>query len=272
MLGATIKAYYGKIGKWDPKKIVNVAIMPCTAKKFEISRKEMEVDGIRDMDYVLTTRECARMLKMANIDLPKLEGMDYDHPMGIGSGAGMIFGATGGVMEAALRTGYEVITGEEVPFKRLDITPVRGMEGIREAAIPITKTVHPYSFLKGKVLKVAVAHGLANAKILMEKIKSIEAAGGQSPWQFIEVMACPGGCLGGGGQPKPTGNDVREKRAKLVYQEDKALPIRKSHENPEIIQIYKDMFESPCSDIAHKYLHTHYHDKSVEHSNFISMD
>ena len=199
MMGAVIKGYWSKVKSWDPKDIVSVSIMPCSAKKYEKSRPEMEVDGNRDVDYVLTTREAAKMLKLHNIDISKLNGVPFDGPLGVSTGAAVIFGATGGVMEAALRTAYEIVVGEEVPFPKLNILPVRGMEGVREAAIPISKTTPGFEFLKGATLKVAVAHGTINAAKLFDKLKECDEKGEAYPWHFIEVMACPGGCLGGGG-------------------------------------------------------------------------
>ena len=198
-MGAVIKGYWSKVKNWDPKDIVSVSIMPCTAKKYEKSRPELEVDGNRDIDHVLTTREVAKMLKLRNIDISKLEGMNYDGPLGVSTGAAVIFGATGGVMEAALRTAYEIVVGEEVPFPKLNILPVRGMEGVREAAIPIPKTTKDFEFLKGATLKVAVAHGTINAAKLLDKLRECDAKGEAYPWHFIEIMGCPGGCLGGGG-------------------------------------------------------------------------
>ena len=225
MFGALVKTYYAKAKKIDPSKIVSVSVMPCTAKKFEAARPEMRDSGYRDVDYVLTTRELAIMIKQAGIDFLKLPDMHFDRLMGESTGAGVIFGATGGVMEAALRTAYELVTGREVPFENLNIAPVRGMEGVKEASIVIENPLKEWSFLEGVQLKCAVAHGLANAKLVMDELKS-----GQSKYHFIEFMACPGGCLGGGGQPIPTKPEIREKRAKAIYAEDYGMPIRKSHQ------------------------------------------
>jgi len=253
MFGAMAKTYYAQKRGIDPKNIVSVAIMPCAAKKFEANRPEMNSSGYRDIDAGLTTRELAHMIKMAGLDFKNLEDSEYDPIMGISTGAGVIFGTTGGVMEAALRTAYEVITGREVPFRNLNITPVRGMEGIREASIKLEKVKKEWKFLEGIEFKVAVAHGLINARKIMEQV-----ANNTSPYHFIEIMACPGGCIGGGGQPIPTSPEIRKKRAQAIYEEDAAKPIRKSHENPEIKQIYDEFLIKPLSHKAHKLLHTHY--------------
>jgi len=253
MFGALAKTYYAKARNLDPDKIVSVSIMPCTAKKFEAFRPEMHDSGYRDVDYVLTTREMAILIKQAGLDFNKLEPVKYDRLMGDSTGAAVIFGATGGVMEAALRTAYELVTGREVPFENLEIKPVRGMEGIREATIKIENPLKDWAFLDGVELKCAVAHGLVNAKTIMDKVKS-----GEADYHFIEFMACPGGCLGGGGQPIPTNPEIREKRAKAIYAEDANMPIRKSHENPEVLKLYKDFLKNPLSDVSHHLLHTKY--------------
>ena len=253
MFGVLAKTYYAKARNLQPDSIVSVSIMPCTAKKFEAYRPEMHDSGYRDVDYVLTTRELAILIKQAGLDFNKLEPLKFDRLMGESSGAAVIFGATGGVMEAALRTAYEIVTGREVPFKNLDITPVRGMDGIREASIKIENPLKEWAFLDGVELKCAVAHGLINAKTVMEAVKT-----GKSNYHFIEFMACPGGCLGGGGQPIPTDAEIRQKRAEAIYAEDKDLPIRKSHENPEIKKIYKDFLKEPLGEVSHHLLHTKY--------------
>lgn len=253
MFGALVKTYYAKAKKIDPSKIVSVSIMPCTAKKFEAARPEMRDSGFRDVDYVLTTRELAIMIKQAGIDFLRLPDMHFDRLMGESTGAGVIFGATGGVMEAALRTAYELVTGREVPFENLNITPVRGMEGLKEASIKIDNPLKEWSFLEGVQLKCAVAHGLANAKIVMDAIKK-----GDADYHFVEFMACPGGCLGGGGQPIPTNPEIRKRRALAIYAEDAGMPLRKSHQNPEIIKIYKDFLGKPLGEKSHKLLHTTY--------------
>ncbi|PKP37289.1 MAG: ferredoxin [Bacteroidetes bacterium HGW-Bacteroidetes-14] len=253
MFGALVKTYYAKARKIEPDKIVSVSIMPCTAKKFEASRPEMHDSGYRDVDYVLTTRELAIMIKQAGIDFMKLNDMHYDRLMGESTGAGVIFGATGGVMEAALRTAYELVTGREVPFENLNINPVRGMEGVKEASVKIEKPLSEWSFLEGVELRCAVAHGLVNAKKVMDAIKA-----GKANYHFIEFMACPGGCLGGGGQPIPTSPEIRKRRAEAIYAEDAGMPLRKSHQNPEVVKIYKDFLGKPLGEKSHHLLHTKY--------------
>ncbi|MFH0759367.1 MAG: NADH-dependent [FeFe] hydrogenase, group A6 [Bacteroidota bacterium] len=253
MFGALAKTYYAQVRKLDPKNVVSVSIMPCTAKKYEANRPEMRSSGFKDVDYVLTTRELARMIKQAGVDFNKLKEDKYDSIMGESTGAAVIFGATGGVMEAALRTAYEIVTGREVPFENLNITPVRGMEGIRLASVKIEDCKKEWSFLNGVELKCAVAHGLVNARELMNGVKN-----GEIQVHFIEVMACPGGCLGGGGQPIPTNEEIRRKRTEAIYAEDMSMEIRKSHENPEIIAIYKEFLGEPLGHKSHELLHTHY--------------
>jgi len=253
MFGPLAKTYFAQKKGLKTDKVASISIMPCTAKKFEANRPEMRDSGYQDVDYVLTTRELAMMIKQAGIDFMSLEDTNYDNIMGKSSGAAVIFGATGGVMEAALRTAYEIVTGREVPFDNLNIMPVRGMEGVKEATIKIEGTVPDWNFLEGAELKVAIAHGLANARQLMNKIKK-----GEGGYHFVEVMACPGGCLGGGGQPIPTNPEIRQKRADAIYAEDEGLPIRKSHENPEIINIYEDFLTEPLGHKSHALLHTHY--------------
>ncbi|MFY9363340.1 MAG: NADH-dependent [FeFe] hydrogenase, group A6 [Dysgonamonadaceae bacterium] len=260
MFGAIAKTYYAEQAGIDPRNIVVVSIMPCTAKKFEARRPEMsdafrywkeklhlsENEHFYDVDYVLTTRELARMFKEVGIDFSNLPEEEFDSPLGVSTGAGVIFGATGGVMEAALRTAYEVITGSQLT--NVDFVAVRGMKGIKEAEID----------LNGTRLKVAVAHTLSNARTLLEQIEN-----GTSPYTFIEVMTCPGGCLGGGGQPIPTDEEIRLKRAESIYLEDKNKPIRKSHENPEIQYLYRHFLQKPLSEKAHHLLHTHYVERGI---------
>lgn len=253
MFGALVKTYYAKARNLDPDKIVSVSIMPCTAKKFEAARSEMHDSGYRDVDYVLTTRELSIMIKQAGIDFMQLEDMQFDRLMGESTGAAVIFGVTGGVMEAALRTAYELVTGRPVPFENLNISPVRGMDGVRQATVKIEKPLKEWKFLEGVELRCAIAHGLINAKTVMDAVKA-----GKADFHFLEVMACPGGCLGGGGQPIPTNPEIREKRARAIYEEDAGKPIRKSHENPEVQKIYKDFLGEPLSEVSHHLLHTTY--------------
>jgi len=261
MFGALAKTFYAQKRNLNPAKVVSVSVMPCTAKKFEADRPEMYSSGYKDVDFVLTTRELAIMMKQAGIDFNRIEDSHYDTIMGESSGAAVIFGASGGVMEAALRTAYELITGREVPFENLDIVPVRGMEGIKEASVKIEGTVPEWSFLEGATVHLAIAHGLVNAKTLMDKVAS-----GEANYHFIEIMACPGGCLGGGGQPIPTSPEIRLKRNKAIYQEDKNMNIRKSHENQEVMKLYDEFLEKPCGHKSHKLLHTHYTDRSYKYN------
>ena len=242
MFGAIAKTYYPQKAGIDVHDIVTVSIMPCTAKKFEAARPEMGRDGMRDVDVVLTTRELIKLIKYVGLQFTNLPESEFDSPLGFGTGAGAIFGASGGVMEAALRTAYEKVTGKTL--EKLDFTDIRGFEGIKETTVS----------LNGKDIHIAVAHTLKNARILMEQIKK-----GTCQYDFIEIMACPGGCIGGGGQPKGTTNAVRKERMKALYQIDKNLPIRKSHENPDIITLYKDFLGEPLSEKAHELLHTSYH-------------
>ncbi len=268
MFGAVLKTFYPKIKNIDPANIVTVAVMPCAAKKFECNRPEMTDSGFKDIDYGLTTRELAQMIKEAGIYLPELPKSEFDDPFGDASGAGLIFGATGGVMEAALRTVLELVTGEKIEniFENAEIKAVRGFEGIRYAEIPITKVgpvpdlishlFKDFKWLEGVTLKVAVAHGTANAKKVLEDIKN---GGKFSECQFIEFMACPGGCLGGGGQPIPTNAEIRRKRAEAIYKEERTLNYRKSHENPKLIRLYNEFLtDGPCGSISYKLLHTTY--------------
>lgn len=255
MFGAIIKTYYARKQGIDPRDVVSVSLMPCTAKKFESGRPEMADSGFRDVDYALTTRELAKMVHEAGIDLPNLPDSGFDDPIGLGSGAGIIFGATGGVMEAAIRTAYELVTGTEVPFENLRITPVRGMEWMRTAELPITHAVPDWKFLEGATLKVMVVHGLANARIMLDMLKKGEL----DSYHFIEVMCCPGGCLGGGGQPIPTSPEIRQARAKAIYSEDEHMSIRKSHLNPVVLKLYEEFLtDGPCGHKSHELLHTHY--------------
>ena len=255
MFGSVAKTYYAAKMGIDPRKMVVVSIMPCTAKKYEAKRPEMmsafehwkdkkgwsQDDAFYDVDYVLTTRELARMFKESGIQFSNLPAEEFDSPLGESTGAAVIFGATGGVMEAALRTAYEVVTGK--PLANINFNAVRGMEGIKEAEVD----------MNGTKVKVAVAHTLGNARKLFEQIEKKE-----SPYAFIEVMTCPGGCLGGGGQPIPTTWEIRKKRAESIYLEDSNKPIRKSHENPQIVTLYKEFLKEPLGHMSHNLLHTTY--------------
>jgi len=260
MFGAIAKTYYAERTGIDPRKIVVVSVMPCTAKKYEAKRPEMDGaydywkdkmslsanDRFYDVDYVITTRELARMFKEAGVEFNRLPAEEFDNPLGTSSGAAVIFGATGGVMEAALRTAFEAYTGKAL--LNVNLTSVRGMSGIREADID----------LDGILIKVAVAHTLKNARILLEQIEK-----GESPYTFIEVMTCPGGCLGGGGQPIPSTAEIRQLRADSIYAEDAHKPLRKSHENPEIKFLYEHFLREPLGEISHHLLHTNYIERGV---------
>ena len=246
MFGALIKTYFAKKEGISPEKIYVVSVMPCIAKKFERQRTEMKNDGLYDVDNVITTRELSRMIKQANIEFDKLEDSTFDNPMGEATGAAAIFGTTGGVMEAALRTAQDTLTGNDLP--KIVFEQVRGGDGIKRATINIA----------GKDIKVVAASGLANAQKIMEEIKS-----GKADYQFVEIMACPGGCVMGGGQPIKSSKirrevDVRKLRADALYKIDEKSIIRKSHENPVVKKIYEEFLEEPGSYRAHKLLHTHY--------------
>ena len=242
MFGAVVKSYYAQQMGWDPHDIVSVSVMPCTAKKFEARRPELGRDGYQDVDYVLTTRELAKLIRYEGLELKVLPESEFDSPLGTATGAGAIFGATGGVMEAALRTAYELYTGKTL--KKLEFEAVRGFDGIKEAVID----------LNGTPLKVAVAHTLKNAEELLKRAHE---------YAFLEIMACPGGCIGGGGQPIGTDNALRQKRIDALYRLDASLPLRKSHENPEIKAIYERFFTAPLSHKAHELLHTHYQEQNT---------
>jgi iron-only hydrogenase group A len=255
MFGAVAKTYYAAKLGIDPRNMVVVSIMPCTAKKYEAKRPEMnsafnywkdkrtwsEDDAFQDVDYVLTTRELARMFVETGMQFASLPQEDFDNPLGESTGAAVIFGATGGVMEAALRTAYEVVTGKTLAD--INFTAVRGMEGIKEASVN----------MNGTTVKVAVAHTLKNARRILEQIEK-----GESPYAFVELMTCPGGCLGGGGQPIPTTWDIRKKRAESIYAEDMNKPRRKSHENPHIASLYAEFLTEPLGHVSHQLLHTEY--------------
>ncbi|PKM67715.1 MAG: ferredoxin [Firmicutes bacterium HGW-Firmicutes-2] len=249
MLGALAKSYYANQLGMDAKDMFVVSVMPCTAKKYEITREEM----LGDVDAVLTTRELAKMIKDAGIDFVHLDDEHFDNPMGLSSGAADIFGTTGGVMEAALRTVYEIITGTEMPYENLHVQSVMGLEGIKEGSLFIEKTTPEWSGLEGVTVRYAAASGLSNAKILLEQIRE-EA----SPYHFIEIMACPGGCISGGGQPRLTTQAIREKRMAAIYREDEGKTLRKSHENEAIIHLYETYLKAPLGHKSHELLHTHY--------------
>ncbi|WP_376774543.1 NADH-dependent [FeFe] hydrogenase, group A6 [Clostridium thailandense] len=247
MEGALIKTYFAKEMGINPEKIVVVSVMPCVAKKFERQREELSNQNMQDVDYVLTTRELAQMIKEAGIDFINLEDEIFDNPLGESTGAAVIFGATGGVAEAALRTVFEIIADKELD--NIDFEVVRGVNGIKISEVELPN---------GKKITAAVAHGLGNARTLLKMVKD-----GERKIDFIEVMACPGGCVTGGGQPIVTAKDlavrnIKNERAQAIYEEDKEMPIRKSHKNPYIAKIYKEFLEKPNGDLSHQILHTHY--------------
>jgi len=245
MLGALTKSYYAEKMGIDPKNIFVVSIMPCTAKKYESAREELSVDGLKDVDAVLTTRELAKMIKEARIDFKTLADDKFDKIMGESTGAAVIFGATGGVMEAALRTVADILTGKDL--KNIEYSPVRGLEGIKEADVKIGDLD----------VKVAVAHGTGNAGKLLERVRN-----GEADYHFIEIMGCPGGCINGGGQPiildKEKTAEVCKQRAQSLYNIDREMPLRKSHNNPEIKALYDEYLGEANGHKAHHLLHTHY--------------
>lgn len=255
MLGPVAKTYYAEKMGIDPRKLVVVSIMPCTAKKFENNRPELndafkywkdklnlrDDENFLDVDYVLTTREAVEMIQQAGIDFASLPDEDFDNPLGDSTGAATIFGATGGVMEAAVRTAYAVLTGGELG--NIELTPVRGMEGIKDAELDVA----------GLKVKVAIAHGLANARKLMEDVRD-----GKSPYHFIEIMTCSGGCIGGGGQPAPFNNEIRAKRIEALYEEDRRLAKRQSHHNASVTKLYEEFLKEPNGHLSHQLLHTKY--------------
>lgn len=251
MFGAIAKTYYAEKMGIDPKNIVCVSVMPCTAKKFEINRDDQDAAGVPDVDISITTRELARLIRKVGINFRSLPDEGFDDPLGESTGAGVIFGATGGVMEAALRTAVETLTGEELAS--LEFNEVRGTEGIKEATYNVA----------GMDVKVAVASGLSNAKQIMDKVRA-----GEADYHFIEIMCCPGGCVNGGGQPQVHADvrnyeDVRAIRAKALYDNDKAKTIRKSHDNPSIKKLYEEFLGEPGSEKAHHILHTSYVKRSI---------
>lgn len=246
MFGAIAKSYWAEKMGIKREDLVVVSIMPCLAKKYECKREEFSVNGNPDVDYVLSTRELARLIKQFNLDLKEVEAQDFDDPLGESTGAAVIFGATGGVIEAATRTAYEVFTGKKL--ERIEFTELRGLEGIRDAWVDFN----------GTAIHIGIAHGLKNARTLLERVRE-----GKEQFHAIEVMACPGGCIGGAGQPYHHGNSkIIKKRFDAIYEEDRNKPIRKSHENPSIIKLYKEYLGEPCGHKSHELLHTHYFDKS----------
>ena len=246
MFGAIAKSYWADKMGIKREDLVVVSIMPCLAKKYECKREEFSVNGNPDVDYVLSTRELARLIKQFNLDLKEMPIADFDDPLGESTGAAVIFGATGGVIEAATRTAYEVFTGKKL--EKIDFTELRGLEGIRDAWVDFN----------GTPIHIGIAHGLKNARTLLERVRE-----GKEQFHAIEVMACPGGCIGGAGQPYHHGNSkIIKKRFDAIYEEDLNKPIRKSHENPSIIKLYKEFLGEPCGHKSHELLHTHYFDKS----------
>ena len=246
MFGAIAKNYWAEKMGIKREDLVVVSVMPCLAKKYECKREEFSVNGNPDVDYVLSTRELARLIKQFNLDLKEMPVADFDNPLGESTGAAVIFGATGGVIEAAARTAYEVFTGKKL--EKIDFTELRGLEGIRDAWVDFN----------GTPIHIGIAHGLKNARTLLERVRE-----GKEQFHAIEVMACPGGCIGGAGQPYHHGNsDIIRKRLEATYEEDRNKPIRKSHENPSVIQLYKEYLGEPCGHKSHELLHTHYFDKS----------
>ena len=247
MVGALAKTYFCERNGLDPKKVFMVSIMPCTAKKMEIARNEdMSSSGMQDVDVSLTTRELARMIKQAGIDFTSIPESQPDHLLGAYTGAGTIFGATGGVMEAALRTAVHMVTGEKLGKVEFEVT--RGLKGIKEATLNVA----------GHEVRIAVAHGLGNVEAVVNRIRDAKAKGEPLPYHFVEVMACPGGCVGGGGQPYGVTDEIRTQRAKGLYGEDTAGMWRNSHDNPYIQELYSSYLEAPLSEKSHHLLHTHY--------------
>jgi len=258
MFGAVAKTYYAQKLNLRPEQVFVVSIMPCTAKKYECGRPEMNDSGTQDVDVVLTTRELGKMIRGAGLDFKELPDEEMDAPLGLSTGAADIFANTGGVMEAALRTAYEIVTGRELPMDNLHVQPVAGLEGLKEASVTVENVTPDWAFLEGATLNVAVAHGLGNAEKLLKMIES-----GKKNYHFVEVMTCPGGCIGGGGQPRFTTNDVREARIAAIYREDEGKELRKSHDNPDVAKLYEEFLGKPLSDKSHKLLHTKYTDRSV---------
>jgi iron-only hydrogenase group A len=253
MFGALAKSYYAEKLNRQPEDITVVSVMPCTAKKFEAARPEMNDSGVRDVDWVLTTRELGEIIREAGIDFPNLPDSEMDAPLGLSTGAADIFANTGGVMEAALRTAHAVVTGKPLPIPSLHVESLAGLEGVKEASLTIEGAVPEWSFLEGVTLKVAVAHGLSNARDVLDLISR-----GEREYHFVEVMTCPGGCIGGGGQPRFTTNEIREARIRGIYEEDESRPLRMSHENPAVQELYQEFLVKPLGERSHHLLHTEY--------------
>lgn len=247
MFGAISKSYYSEKFGISPEDIVTVSIMPCTAKKYEANREEMKTNGVKEVDFVLTTREFARMINTANIDFRNIKEEEFDSPLGTASGAGALFGATGGVMEAALRTAYTLLTNKKL--ENIEFKEVRGMKGVKEAVININDVP----------IKIAAVHGISNVKNIIEQIEN-----GTVEYSFIEVMACVGGCVGGGGQPVGSTLKSKEKRLEQIYRIDGRKDIRESHKNPEIIKLYSEYLGKPMSGLSHKLLHTKYSPRNID--------
>ena len=252
MFGAIAKSYFAEKINTKREDMIVVSVMPCLAKKYECQRNEFSVDGNPDVDYSISTRELATLIKQANLDLKNLPDEDFDAPLGESTGAAVIFGVTGGVIEAATRTAYEIFTGKDL--EKVEFMQLRGMEGIRSATIDFN----------GTPIKIGIAHGLGNARKLLDQVKE-----GKSEFHAIEIMACPGGCIGGGGQPLHHGNSaILKKRTEALFLEDKNKPLRKSHENPYIKKLYEEFLGEPCGEKSHHLLHTHYFDRSKKR-NFV---
>jgi NADH-quinone oxidoreductase subunit G len=247
IMGLLAKSYYAKKMNIDPSRIVMVSIMPCTSKKCELTRtEEMYASGYQDVDYALTTRELARMIKQTGKDFVNLPESEPDHILGDYTGAGVIFGSTGGVMEAALRSANYFITGKNL--EKIEFEEIRGLQGVKELTLAIA----------GKTVRVAVAHGLGHVMSVLDRVRAAREKGDPPPYDFIEVMACPGGCVGGGGQPYGVTDEIRTKRAQGLYQDDRDKKIRYSHENPYVKKLYEEFLKQPLSTTSHELLHTHY--------------
>ncbi|MFP4426568.1 MAG: NADH-dependent [FeFe] hydrogenase, group A6 [Spirochaetaceae bacterium] len=259
MFGALAKSYYADSLGIAPEKMTVVSVMPCTAKKYEAARPEMWDSGVQDVDYVLTTRELGQLIKAGGIDFLSLPEETMDAPLGLSSGAADIFANTGGVMEAALRTVWEVVTGTRLPMENLHVQPLAGLEGVKEAEVTFAGTKEEWRFLEGVTARVAVAHGLGNTAALLDRIEK-----GEKEYHFVEIMTCPGGCIGGGGQPRVTNNSVRLARIEAIYKEDEGKSIRTSHENPAIQELYANYLGVPLGEKSHHLLHTHYRPKQAE--------